>query len=189
MALDELVVQLMAKDPKDRPWDAAALSVSLTEIRDKVSRGDTVAMVWATDGDQVLTPTRAGLPTARARKSRRRRPEGVQVQAAAGAPELNRAFLEFVLLCLGLVVIGGFIGYLLWPPSAPYLYHQAERLMASDKLSDWMTARDEYLDPLDRRFKQNPYLKTTRGWRDRIELQMADNRAKDTRESGGESVH
>lgn len=180
VALDKLVVQLMAKDPNDRPWDAAAVAVSLGEIRDKASRGDTVAMVWATEGDQELTPTRAGLLT---------RAAGTEVPAPKprkaakpkrrlALPELDRSLLEVVLLCLGLVVVGAFIGYMFWPPSAPYLYRQAERLMASDKLSDWMTARDEYLNPLDTRFKQNPYLKTTQDWRDRIDLKMADNRAK-----------
>src|SRR4051794_34396716 len=38
VALDKLVVQLMAKDPTERPWDAAAVSVALAEIRDKASR-------------------------------------------------------------------------------------------------------------------------------------------------------
>lgn len=179
VALDKLVVQLMAKDPKDRPWDAAAVSVALAEIRDKASRGDTVAMVWATDGDQELTPTRAGLPTRAGTEIPPAKPrKAAKAKRGLKIPELNRAFFEVVLLCLGLVVVGGFIAYMLWPPSAEYLYHKAERLMASDKLSDWTTARNEYLDPLDRRFKQNPYLKTTQGWRDRIELQMADNRAK-----------
>lgn len=185
VALDKLVVQLMAKDPNDRPWDAAATSVSLAEIRDKASRGDTVAMVWATNGDQELTPTRAGIetraavvtglgteiPPAKTKKS-------AKSKRRFALPTLNRAFFEVVLLALGLVLVGSFIGYLLWPPSAPYLYRQAERLMASEKLNDWITARDEYLDPLDKRFKENPYLKTTRGWRDRIELQTTDNRAK-----------
>ncbi|WP_406696904.1 serine/threonine-protein kinase [Singulisphaera sp. Ch08] len=179
VALDKLVVQLMAKDPNDRPWDAAALAVSLAEIRDKASRGDTVAMVWATDGDQAITPTRAGLATRTGTEIPPTKPrKAAKAKRRWTLPELNRSLLEVVLLFLGLVLVGGFLGYMLWPPSAPYLYHQAERLMASEKLSDWMTARDDYLNPLDQRFKQNPYLKTTRGWRDRIELQMADNRAK-----------
>ncbi|AGA25738.1 serine/threonine protein kinase [Singulisphaera acidiphila] len=180
VALDKLVVQLMAKDPNDRPWDAAAVAVSLGEIRDKASRGDTVAMVWATEGDQELTPTRAGLLT-RAAGTEIPAPKprkAAKAKRRLALPELDRSFLEVALLCLGLVVVGAFIGYMFWPPSAPYLYRQAERLMASEKLSDWTTARDEYLNPLDTRFKQNPYLKTTQGWRDRIDLKIADNRAK-----------
>ena len=37
--LDELIVTLMAKAPADRPWDAAAVGVKLTELRDKADRG------------------------------------------------------------------------------------------------------------------------------------------------------
>ena len=45
-ALDELIVTLMAKSPTDRPWDAAAVGFKLTELRDKASRGASIAMVW-----------------------------------------------------------------------------------------------------------------------------------------------
>ena len=44
--LDELIVTLMAKAPADRPWDAAAVGMKLTELRDKASRGASIAMVW-----------------------------------------------------------------------------------------------------------------------------------------------
>ena len=40
-ALDELIVNLMAKSPTDRPWDAAAVGMKLAELRDKVDRGGT----------------------------------------------------------------------------------------------------------------------------------------------------
>ena len=40
----------MAKSPTDRPWDAAAVGVKLTELRDKAERGDSIAMVWPSTG-------------------------------------------------------------------------------------------------------------------------------------------
>src|SRR5262249_19793239 len=73
-------------------------------------------------------------------------------------------------------VIGGFIAYWVWPPSQAYLYRQAEALMKSSKRHDWITARDEYLEPLDRRFPDNPYREQTQKWRDRILLDEAENR-------------
>src|SRR4051794_37677771 len=39
LALDRLIVQLMAKDPPDRPWDAAAVAHVLTELKEKSDRG------------------------------------------------------------------------------------------------------------------------------------------------------
>jgi predicted Ser/Thr protein kinase len=172
VVLDKLVVQLMAKDPNERPWDAAAVAVTLGEVRDKASRGETVAMVWPTEGDEALMPTRAvtEIPkTVRKPTKPKRR---------IALPELNRSLLEVVGLVLALVAIGGFIGYMLWPPSAPYLYRHAERLMASKQPHDWITARDEYLDPLDRRFENHAYKKTTQAWRERIVLHGVEERAK-----------
>ena len=50
--------------------------------------------------------------------------------------------------------------------------------MASSRRSDWMTARDEYLEPLDERFPNHPYREQTRKWRDKILLDDAESRAK-----------
>jgi hypothetical protein len=55
------------------------------------------------------------------------------------------------------VAIGGFVGYTLWPPGAEYLFRQAEARMASNDRRDWLDARDNYIDPLDRRFPAHPY--------------------------------
>lgn len=170
--LDDLITRLMAKSPNDRPWDAAAVAHSLRELRDKVDRGEKVAMVWPTEGD-AAHPARAGLETPRkakkTTKSRRKAP-------ALDVPA--RAWVETGLLVVALVAVGGFIGYWLWPPSKSYLFHQAEILMASKLRHDWLEARDNYLDPLDHRFPDNPYRATTRAWRNRILLDEAQGRAK-----------
>jgi eukaryotic-like serine/threonine-protein kinase len=67
---------------------------------------------------------------------------------------------------------------MLWPPSAGYLYHHAERLMASKHRHDWIEARDSYIEPLDRRFPNNNYRQLTQAWRDRIILDEAEGRAR-----------
>ena len=77
-----------------------------------------------------------------------------------------------------LIVIGGFIGYWLWPPSAGYLFHQAETLMASSHRSDWLTAREEYFDALDRKHPDHPYKEQLQKWRDKILLDEAEGRAR-----------
>ena len=48
--------------------------------------------------------------------------------------------------------------------------------------ADWMTARDEYIDPLDRRFPDNPYREQTQKWRDKILLEEAESRGQDPRQ-------
>ncbi len=189
-ALDDLVVGLMAKQPTDRPWDAAAVEVILTELRGKAERGAAIGMVWPAPGsspagvirpDSSLTdrpkkkPRKGGMfatlaSTMFATRSR-------QTTAESESPRLSRGVIEIAGLLLALVAVGGLIVYLVWPPSQETLYHKAEALMASTHRSDWLTARDEYLEPLDRRFPNNPYHEQTAKWRDKILLDEAEGRA------------
>ncbi len=138
-ALDELVVKLMAKAPTDRPWDAAAVELTLTELREKADRGAPVAMVWPAAGSSASNPPRAaatspaggsttGAPERRRKKARKSgissmfRSSALRSRIATesdlGSSWLNRSVIETALLVLGLILIGGFIGYWVWPPSA-----------------------------------------------------------------------
>jgi len=193
-ALDELIVTLMAKAPKDRPFDAAAVGLKLTELRDKAGRGKSVAMVFPSSQPRAGKPARAaaavgssGAAAATPEPSQKKSRRSGTLSSLAGRdrtaagpvfPWLSRAALETGLLVLALVLIGGFIGYKVWPPSAKYLYEQAEALMASSRRADWHTARDDYLDPLDKGFPNNPYREQTQKWRDKILLDDAEGRAR-----------
>jgi serine/threonine-protein kinase len=188
-ALDELIVNLMAKAPGDRPWDAAAVGVKLAELRDKAARGESVPMVFPSTqpgGKSTSGATRngAGSSGATARKKTRKTGTflsfGTRDRKAAGSSSswLSRSTVETALLALALVGIGGFITYKVWPPSADYLYHHAEQLMASSRRADWTRARDEYINPLDEGFPDHPHREQTRKWRDKILLDEAEGRAK-----------
>ena len=170
-ALDDLVVALMAKQPQDRPWDAEAVAQVLRDLLDKASRQETIKMVWPEPGSPESMPTRLEMidPTIS------RKPKGSKKKKAAG--KTAREHLEVAGLVAALALIAGVIGYLVWPPGAKYLYGKAEALMASEKRDDWITARDEYLDPLDRRFPQHPYREKTEGWRDKLDLSDSERRA------------
>jgi eukaryotic-like serine/threonine-protein kinase len=170
-ALDDLVVKLMAKAPADRPWDAAAAGLTLSELRDKAAKGEKVAMVWPAEGDKAANPTRAGLEAPRKTKTK-------STVKTSGRFVLSRTMIETALLVLGLLVVGGGIAYVLWPPGEAYLYRHAKELMASPHRHDWVTARNTYLDPLDRRFPRNPYGAEIHEWRDRIVLDEAEGRSK-----------
>jgi len=188
--LNELVVKLMAKAPADRPWDAAAVGHALKELRDKAARGQAIPMVWPEPGSPEANLPRAGMgePAPRPRRKGRksatlfginsgfatRDPGGGNV----GSRFLNRAVLESTGLAAALIAIAGFMGYWLWPPSAGYLYRQAEALMASSHRSDWLTAQEEYLDTLDHKHPGHPYSEQVQKWRDQILLDEAEGRAR-----------
>jgi predicted Ser/Thr protein kinase len=187
--LDDLIVSLMAKSPSDRPWDAAAVGASLTDLRDKAEKGVAVKMVWPSNGPEAVKAPRANdaagvEPT---RKKTRKATSSAGVSRASrrdrsefdtGSSWLNRSAIETGLLAFALVAIGAFIVYWVWPASAESLYKHAEVLMASTSESDWRTARDEYLNPLDANFKAHPYRQQTQKWRDQILLAEAEGRSR-----------
>jgi eukaryotic-like serine/threonine-protein kinase len=199
-ALDDLVVTLMAKSPSDRPWDAVAVGLVLTGLRDKAERGESIPMVWPAPGSAAANPPRAGAvkvagipgqtaPALRPKKKSRKPTmfstltgtffSGRSRTMGDGDDQAgpSRALLETLLLLTALVGIGGLIVYLVWPPGQEYLYKHAEALMASTHRSDWVNTRDEYLEPLDRRFPNNPYREQSARWRDKILLDEAESRS------------
>jgi serine/threonine-protein kinase len=171
--LDDLVVTLMAKAPADRPWDAAAVAQTLRDLQDKESRQETIKMVWAAPGTVGSMPTRAGIGDPIAKKKAKSTKGKKQDENAKSI----REWLELAGLVGGLILVALTIGYLVWPPSARYLYSQAEPLMASTDHTEWIRARDEYLEPLDRRFPGHEYKEKTNAWRDQIDLHAATRRA------------
>jgi len=173
-ALDDLVAQLMAKAPADRPWDAVAAGEVLRKIQEKISRGETVGMVWSNGAGSA-----AGAGDA-AKKSAKKggKTRGALATVGVDDSDRRRRLLETAGMGGALLLIASFVGYMLWPPSARYLFTQAERLMATGRRSEMADARDTYLEPLDRRFPENPYKKTTRQWRDQILLASVEGRAR-----------
>ena len=188
--LNELVVKLMAKAPADRPWDAAAVGHTLEELRDKAARGEAIPMVWPEPGSPEANLPRAGIgePAAHPRRKGRKSGTlfGINTGFATRDPDgsdlgsllLSRPVRESIGLAAALIAIGGFMSYWLWPPSAGYLYRQAEALMASSHRSDWLTAQEEYLDPLDHKHPGHPYSEQVQKWRDQILLDEAEGRAR-----------
>ena len=177
-ALDDLVVQLMAKSPTDRPWDAVAVGEVLKTILEKADRGETVPMVWPNEGVDASAATRGAETVNKKGKSRKSKSKTFGGAIVPEGKSRTVFLLETAGLVLALVAIVGFVGYLLWPPGAPYLYAQAERLMATGERHKWAEAIETYVDPLDRRFPENPYKATTRGWRDKIALDRVEGRTR-----------
>ena len=147
-ALDDLVVALMAKAPQDRPWDALAVANILRDLLDKASRQETIKMVWPEKGSPESMPTRADMidPTLIKKK-----PKGSKKKQAEQTGIFSKERLEVIGLVSALVVVAALIGYIVWPPSAAYLYAKAAPILESQDSGEWINAREQYLDPLDAR--------------------------------------
>ena len=172
-ALDDLVIQLMAKAPTDRPWDASAVAQTLRDLLDKDARQEPIKMVWPSPEETISTRNSTLVDdTSLAKKS------GKSKKKKKVDDSTLREKLEPLALVAGLLIVGGLIGYIVWPPSAQYLFTQAEVLMKSSKSEDWSTARDKYLDPLDSRYPEHPYKEKTEEWRDKLDLEQVERRAR-----------
>lgn len=167
-ALDDLVAKLLAKSPNDRPWDAAAVSLTLSGLKEKAAKGESVSMVWPTPGAEVATESTVP----------RKVKKGAKTRTRSRIPQLDRSVLTTALLVVALIVVGGVIAWGLWPPGEEYLFQHAQALMASNDRHDWMTAISEYVDPLDKRFPNHAHKAETSAWRDKLLLAEAEGRAK-----------
>ena len=154
----------MAKAPADRPWDAAAVGVTLTELRDKAEQRR-ARSPWSgppPSRDQGVAGRRRGAAAAERPPHEAARRTGSRGRSTErdGARLSSRPLpgsaaptLETALLVLALVAIGGLIAYVVWPPSQEYLFSHAKALDGLDpprRLEH--RARDDYINPLDRRF-------------------------------------
>ena len=173
-ALDDLVVQLMSKAPNDRPWDAEAVEVILTDLKQRAERGDSIRMVWPDPTQGTMTAMRESMGTLSSgggkskhkRKRKRRRPLAI----------IEGHWTETLGLLAALCLLFAFAAYMLWPPSADYLYRHAKAAMAGDSLVDWKRADEEYISPLVTRFP-GLHKKEISLWHDRIALEDARLRA------------
>jgi serine/threonine-protein kinase len=157
--LDEIVCQLLEKDPGKRPPDCLVLGRQLEALRRKLERKSQPTQESVPQA-QTIAENRAedfepeGLPGPGTLMSRLMRAElDRQNRQGPIMRLLNRAWLLAILLvlCVGTIV------WAFWPPSAATLFDQGAKLMASKNSADWETAWKEYLEPLNQRYPDHPY--------------------------------
>ncbi|MGE3821566.1 MAG: serine/threonine protein kinase [Isosphaeraceae bacterium] len=186
-ALDDLIVKLMAKDHSDRPWDAAAVGEVLNEILEKASKGQTVPMVWPSEGADPLAPTigtgpirtssgssASGAVVTPKKKPKKRRSAPVDNRTASERWRARLGTAGLVAIAASIALLIYFFGFK--KPSQESLFQSAEKLMASPDREDWEYARKYYLDPLDQNYPDHPYQDQTREWRDKLLLRLAEAR-------------
>jgi hypothetical protein len=157
--LDEIVCQLLEKDPNQRPPDCLVLGKQLEALRRKLERKSQLtqdnvpqAQTIAENRPEDFEPE--SLPGPGTLMSRLMRAElDRQNRQGPVMRLLNRAWLLAVLLvlCIGTIV------WAFWPPSAATLFERGAQLMASGRSADWETAWKEHLDPLNKRYPDHPY--------------------------------
>ena len=150
--LEEILCELLEKEPAARPADAGVLHKRLDSLRRKYerrsSRKTSAALAGADTDPEHETdgpPGSIGPATLMAHLVR----EELHNQNRGGP--LKRFFNHPVVLVVLFLVTLGLIIWTFLPSSPERLYDRAEALMKSDEPDDWETALDKYLQPLQKR--------------------------------------
>jgi eukaryotic-like serine/threonine-protein kinase len=146
---DELVCELMEKDPTRRPGDASSLSRRLESIRRRMER--VAAKVEESGSLPTLGASPEGSATLMSRLMRaelNRQNRGGPIQQFFNKPA--------VVLALFLLTVGTIV-WAFWPSSAESQYRRGAELMASEDPDDWAKGWNEYLEPMERRFPDHPH--------------------------------
>jgi serine/threonine-protein kinase len=158
--LDQLVEELLSKDPNDRPHDALAVQVKLQEVREKVAQqesmvGQTVGGAGATrrDGDPTLERLLSG------KKKKKRKKKG---DAAA-------FYEQTWFLAAGLAGVIGIIVWAFWPESEAKIFARVEPLMAANDPVQWSAAEKDLLK-LTEKYPAGAHAEQARKWLDDIAL-------------------
>jgi len=164
---DEVICQLLEKDPDKRPRDAMVLAKQLDSIRSKLvrstSRTSTDNREQATMAENRVDKLNLeSLPGPATLMSRLVRAE-LEDQQLGGPINrfVNRPAVLVTLLLSCLVVLA----WGLWPLSQDQLYRRGAKLMESNSLYDMNLAWTEYLEPLETRYPDHAYKLELDGFR------------------------
>jgi eukaryotic-like serine/threonine-protein kinase len=141
--VEDLIFNLLEKDPADRPYDALALQVKIEEVRQKVAEQRSIAAETLS-----ASPTASGGGAKGAEELKAALGKKKKKKKADTSPFYERTW--FLATCLSLV-----LAFIIWhflPWSEDRLMTEAERLIKSDFTSDHVRARDNYLKLLLTRY-------------------------------------
>ena len=167
--LDKLIMQLLEKDPDDRPHGAPAVNLALQEVRrramsrtgvaEHVSQGFSPLNVNAQkDRDEARILLGHGALLAEEEKP-------------AETPEwYDRAFI----LVLGLALIISMIAYALWPLNEDQMKSRAEDLLAKKNRNSLNQAKISYLVPMLEKYPDGEHVVWAREQLERVEMLQAE---------------
>lgn len=152
--LEEIVCQLLEKDPQKRYPDAYVLSRRLQEVLNKYELStseDTYALSGTRDSS--ATPTVVQSASGEHEAGSGTLMQGLmraQLEAENTGSRLSRLFDNtfFLLGILALLVLGGYFWFQERELSQDEMFNEAELILKQPENPEWFTARDKYLIPL-----------------------------------------
>jgi len=169
--MDEVVCQLLKKDPAERPPDCLVLGRRLDAIRSKLERKsnptrDAGADVGTVAENAVSSVNLEDGPGPATLMSRLMRQELDRMHR--GGPIAQMLDRWFVVLPLFLLVMA-ILAWTFWPPGPEALFERGAALMQSSDPGEWERAWRDYLEPLERNHPDHPHQAEVEEFRKRIE--------------------
>jgi eukaryotic-like serine/threonine-protein kinase len=180
--LDDVVCQLLEKEPARRPADGAVLYRRLERIRRKLER-QTEAQAEGKSGvpsTQIIAGlAREGPATLMSRLMRSELDRQIH-----GGP-LRRFFNRPLVLLILFLATAGLLAWGLWPLDAEGLFQRGAALMRSENPDDWYKAWHDYLTPLEEKFPDHAHRSEVEGFRRLYEDYQAEREAELQAQRGG----
>lgn len=152
--LEEVIVQLLEKDPAKRFPDAYVVARRLESVRKKLEYVESMTETGVADSSKAtiaVNESRTGPGPATMMKHLVRQ----ELDQVDGPAFLHRLFDNtwFLISALVLVVLGGILSFRDFSPSPEERFKLGETLMSQGPGEGWIKAKNEYFDPL---IKQDP---------------------------------
>jgi serine/threonine-protein kinase len=177
--LDDIICELMEKEPDKRPGDGMVLFRRLDSLKRKLSYQATQG---GAGSSATLAPSLAhsvnrqghgeeGPATLMSRLMRRE----LEREKTGGPVRrfLNRPWVLLLLLALTVALLARAF----WPRSAETMYQRGAALMQSPEPADWETAWDDYFAPLLVKDPDTPHRAEVERWRDKCAAAKAARQA------------
>ena len=167
--LDKLIMQMLEKDPNDRPYGAAAVSLALKEVRRRaMSRAGVAEHV--SQGFSPLNVT-----------DQKERDEA-RILLGHGALEVDEDetvskpewYDRAIVLFLGLIVIASMITYTLWPLNESQMKDRAEELLARKNRNALNQAKVSFLIPMLENYPDGEHADWAKDQLDQVEMNQAE---------------
>lgn len=174
--LDDIICELLEKEPANRPADAMVLFRRLDSLQRKLSYQSTHGGATAAQGTVapsiVASATRAGgiaegPATLMGRLMRR------ELEREHSGGRVSQLLHRPLVLALLFVLTLALIAWSFWPMSAGTMYQRGAALMQSQDPDDWEAAWDKYLQPLLVEDPNSPHRAEIESWREKSELAKA----------------
>jgi hypothetical protein len=176
--LDDVICNLLEKDPGQRPADAGVLFRRLDSIRKKLARqaldrdSETVARIATSAHAAEESRPREGTATMVSRMVRqelRDLDRGGPIQRFFNRPSV---LVILFVLCVGTLI------WTFWPMSAETMFQRGAALMASENPEDWERAWEKFLTPLEEKHPDHAHAEEVREFRQRLDAARAERKSR-----------